>query len=263
MRRNVNVGLGVALVVLSIASGAWAQGRIDEFKLLRFDRAAFRAAPVAMLPADNQSGVGVVYGDRYGLVRVVRVTDQGVREIWRSRILEGGEVAQVLVADLDGNGGTDIVVRTTGGNIFVFDDNFTARWESVNEGLRNVSAMALANVDEDEAYEIILFADQQILYVDGSAFNREYQSTQTYRGGVREMLVGNVDNDIEYEIVLNTGVVIDAINGEPEWETEVFGNSIELVDIDGDGLQEVLGYNSATEFMRIFDVDTQEEKPLQ
>lgn len=253
----------LTLLVLSIAGPAMAQARIDPYKLLRFDRAAFRAAPVAMLPADNTSGVGIVYGDRFGLVRVVRVTDQGVREIWRSRSLEGGEVAEVLVADLDGTGGTDLIVRTSGGNVFVFDDNYTSRWESINEGLRTVSAMTIANVDADQSYELILFADQQILYIDGSAFNREYQSTQTYGGVVREMLVGNVDTDIEQEIVLNSGVIVDAINGEPEWETDPFGSSIELLDIDGDGLQEVLGYQSATDFMRIFDVDTQEEKPFQ
>lgn len=251
------------LLVLSIATGAFAQARIDPYKLLRLDRSAFRAGPVAVLPADNQSGVGMVYGDRYGFVRVVRVTDQGVRLIWTSRVLEGGEIAEILVADLDGSGGVDIVARTTGGNVFVFDENYSSRWESVNEGLRRVSAMTIANVDGDLNYEVILFADQQILYIDGSAFNREYQSTQTYAGAVREMLVGNVDNDAEQEIVLNTGVVVDAINGEPEWETEQFGLQIELFDIDGDGLEEILGYNGSTVFMRIFDADTQEEKPLQ
>ena len=260
MRR---ITIGGMLLVLALATSAQGQARIDEWKLLRFDRAAFRAAPVAMMPADNQSGVGVVYGDRYGLVRVVRVTDAGVREIWRSRILEGGAVAEVLVADLDGGGGIDIVARTQQGNVFVFDENYSPRWESLNEGLRSVAAMTIANVDADNAYELVIFADQQILYIDGSAFNREFQSTQTYPGAVREILVGNVDTDGELEIVLNTGVVIDAINGEPEWETESFGQMIELVDIDGDGLQEVLGYQDAHSFMRIFDVDAQEEKRLQ
>lgn len=257
------ITIGCLLLILSIASGAQAQARIDAFKLLRFDRAAFRAAPVAMLPADAQSGIGLVYGDRYGLVRVVRVTDDAVREIWRSRILEGGAVAEVLVADLDGAGGVDIIARTQQGNVFVFDENYSPRWESLNEGLRSVAAMTVANVDADSAYELILFADQQILYIDGAAFNREYQSTQTYPGTVRELLVGNVDVDGELEIVLNTGVVVDAINGEPEWETEAFGQHIELIDIDGDGLQEVLGYQDANSFMRIFDVDAQEEKRLQ
>jgi hypothetical protein len=76
-------------------------------------------------------------------------------------------------------------------------------------------------------------------------------------------MVGNVDTDAELEVVFNNGVVVDAVNGEPEWESEVFGNSIELVDIDGDGLQEILGYRTPVSSMRIFDADTQEEKPLQ
>ncbi len=253
----------ILLSLLLVASTAAAQGGIDRFKLMRFDRAAYRAGPVAMLPADTNSGIGLVYGDRFGLVRVVRVTDNGVREVWRSRNLEGGEIAEILVADLDGSGGADIVARTSGGNVFVFDEFYSSRWESLNEGLRQVSAMSIANLDDDPNYELLLFADNQLLYFDGAAFNREYQSTQTYRGGVREIMVGNVDTDAELEIVFNNGVVVDAVSGEPEWESEAFGNSIELVDIDGDGLQEILGYQTPMSSMRIFDADTQEEKPLQ
>ena len=131
----------------------------------------------------------------------------------------------------------------------------------MNENFRAVTSMVIANVDSDDAFELVLMADRQINYIDGARYNREAQFTQFY--SAQEMLVGNVDTDLELEIVLNTGKVLDAVTGEPDWEfTGAFGQFIELLDIDGDGLDEIIGHN-ANQFLRIFDVDEQQEKPLQ
>ena len=74
------------LVLLSAATAARAE--LDQFRLMRMDRATYRARPMAMLPVDNLDGVLMVYGDRYGIVRVARMTDRGVQVIWRSSTLE-------------------------------------------------------------------------------------------------------------------------------------------------------------------------------
>jgi hypothetical protein len=237
-----------------------AQSQLDRFQLLAMDRGAFRVKAVALLPVDTEAGQRMVYGDRYGVVRVVRLTGDGAREIWRSRTLEGGAVLEVLAEDLDDNESVEIVARTQQGRMVVFDELFNARWESLPEDYNQISAMAIANMDNDRAYEIVVLADGTIDYIDGSQFNREYRSTQQYRA--TEMAIGNVDTDFDLEIVLNTGTVIDAISGEPEWETDSFGQFVELLDLDGDGMQEILGH-TANQFMRIFDADLQQEKPLQ
>jgi hypothetical protein len=70
-----------------------------------------------------------------------------------------------------------------------------------------------------------------------------------------------VDSDAPLEIVLNSGVVIDTVVGEAEWRTDPFGERIELLDIDGDGIEEVLGYTQGAP-MRIFEVDRRQERPL-
>jgi hypothetical protein len=119
--------------------------------------------------------------------------------------------------------------------------------------------MTIANVDEDDAFELILLVQGRIYYVDGATFQQEYQSLQAYRA-VR-MAVGNVDSDAELELVLNSGKVLDVKTTEEEWGPGVFGDFIQLLDIDGDGLQEILGWTSGRE-MRIFDVDSRQEKPL-
>lgn len=256
-----------AILVLCVLCGilpvrARGQETLTRFDVLALDRTAFRASAFALMPADNSPGLVMVYGDRFGIVRVVRNTGRGVSELWRSRTLEGGPVVQVMVEDLDGRGGHDIVARTQEGRVYVFDELFTSRWESVNESFRSVSTMAIANVDADDAYELVLFADRRLYYIDGVQFNREYESTQVYNGVPTEIMVGNVDTDFELEIVTTFGTVIDAVSGEPEWQTEPFGQFIELLDVDGDGILEILGH-TANQFLRIFDADEQQEKPLQ
>jgi hypothetical protein len=247
------------LLVLPRPAGA----ELDPFTLLRIDRAVFRAKPMALMPVDNLEGVTLVYGDRYAIVRVVRVTERGVQVLWRSSALEGGPIQEVLVEDLDGRGGYDIVVRTQGGQAFVFDDTYSSRWSSVNEDFRRVNAMTIANLDTDPAYEILMVADNQLLVYDGDQFVREQQFNQVFPN-VLEVLVGNVDTDREQEIILNNGRVLDALTADAEWETSPFGNSIELIDIDGDGILEVIGHGlPGQDTIRIFDVDERQEKPFQ
>ena len=77
-------------------------------------------------------------------------------------------------------------------------------------------------------------------------------------------LTGNVDNDPQLEIILNNGRVLDALTADPEWETSPFGTSIDLIDIDGDGIDEIIGYGQpGQDTIRIFDVDERQEKPFQ
>lgn len=240
-----------------------AAAELDPYTLLRIDRAAFRAKPIALLPVDNLDGVTMVYGDRYFIVRVVRITERGVQTLWRSSALEGGAIQEILVEDLDGRGGYDIIVRTQSGQVYVFDDTYASRWSSVNEGFRAVSALTIANLDNDPAYEILAIADNQMVVYDGDQFVREQQFNQVVPN-VLEVMVGNVDSDREPEIILNNGRVLDSLTGDPEWETSPFGNSIELIDIDGDGILEVIGFGQPGQnTIRIFDVDERQEKPFQ
>ena len=255
------------MVVLALLAGPLTvvrgQEGIDYYQLLLLDRAAFRAPPLALLPLDEAApgAQQIVYGDRYGIVRVIEFDQRGLREIWRSRVLEGGAVLEVLVEDLEGDGPVEIIVRTQGGRLYVFDDRYNPKWESLPEDYQQVTAMVIANMDDDLAFELVVLSGTGLIdYIDGRQFNQEFRTTQSYRG--TDMAVGNVDNDFDLEIVLNTGWVIDSRRGEPDWQTESFGQFVELIDIDADGLQEVIGH-TPNQPMRIFDVDQQQEKPLQ
>jgi hypothetical protein len=250
-------------LLLLLLVPATAAAELDPNVLFRMDQAVFRAKPMAMMPVDNLSGVVMVYGDRYAIVWVVRITERGTQVLWRSSALEGGAIQEILVEDLDGRGGYDILVRTQAGQAYIFDDTYSSRWSSVNEDFRRVNAMAIAQLDSDPAYEILMVADNQVLYYDGDQFVREQQFAQVYTN-VQEVAVGNVDSDRELEIVLNTGRVLDALTADAEWETSAFGTSISLFDIDGDGIDEIIGYGTpGQDQIRIFDVDERQEKPFQ
>ncbi len=237
------------------------QSDLDYWKILAMDRAAYRVPTFAVMPAQNEPGQNIVYGDRYAILHVVYITDNSADELWRSPTLDG-EVYEVLVEDLDGNGTSEIICRTRGGRIYVYDDLFNVRYENLREDYSEISAMTIANVDDDAAYEIVVLAGNGIIdYIDGAQFSREYRSTQSYRA--TEMIVGNVDNDAQLEIIFNSGMVVDASAGDIEWRaSSQFGDHIELFDIDGDGIDEVIGYRNNNQPVSIFDVDEQQEKPL-
>ncbi len=250
--------LALGLVLLFARDCLAAESPLDYWQVLALDRAAYRLKTIALMPLTDEPGQLMVYGDRYGYLRVNRVTGSGGFEIWRSRLLDG-EIWEVMVEDLDGDGRVEILCRTQGGRLYVFDDQYNLRWENLREDYQEITAMALANMDEDPAYEIVVLGDGFIDFIDGSDFTRQFRSTQKYQA--TEMLVGNVDTDANLEIVLNTGTVLDAVRMEPKWSTEPFGQIIELLDIDGDGIEEVLGYENNLR-MRIYEVDLQNEKPV-
>ena len=266
MRRNASLGawgpriLGAVLLLTTIGGTRALAQDLDYWQVLAMDRSAFRIRQVALMPVQpGASGQELVYGDRYGFVRAVNIDGGAVRETWRSPSLEGA-VLEVLVEDLDGDGPVEIIARTRGGRLYVYDDLFKPLWENLREDYSEILAMTIANTDNDTPYEIVILNDRGFLdYIDGDQFNREFRSTQTYVAS--EIVIGNVDSDADLEVVLNTGLVLDAVIAEPQWSTDSFGEHVELLDIDGDGIDEIIGY-STNQLMRIFDADDQQEKPL-
>jgi hypothetical protein len=250
----------VAALLLSAVlapARALAQEDLDYWQVLALDRAAFRVRSVALLPVvSGERGQRLVYGDRFGFVHVVQLTGRDAHELARSRPLDGA-VLEVRTEDLDGDGRVEIVARLTGGRLYIFDDQLNLHWENLPEDYDEITAFTIANVDNDPAYELVILGDGYLDYIDGSRFNREFRSTTTYQA--TEIEVGNVDSDATLEIVLNTGTVLDAVTGEPKWRTDAFGQNIELLDIDGDGIEEILGYTPGSP-MRIFEADRRQEK---
>lgn len=198
-------------------------------------------------------------GDRFARLSVYRIgrgDDRGC--IWTSRALDGN-VEEVLAADLDGDGAPDHLVCRTPRRIYAFDlrDEFRDTYESLPNTFQNIAAFTVADVDDDPQHEIVVAADLRIHYVDGASFVREWTSMDDIRAA--RIRAGDVDGDRRAELVLDTGHVLDARSGRVEWQApSTFGPQLELLDLDGDGIPEIVA-ESPGQPLRIWDASGQRE----
>jgi hypothetical protein len=254
---------GAVLAATILAAPARAAGPVDldydEYQAVT--QAAARLDHLAVIePPAGTVGLYLVLGDRYGLVHVYHLTHGDSREIWKSKQL-GGAVDEVLVADLDGDGRDEIIARTGGPQLYVWGgEKLDLIYESLVTDFQKFTSLAIGNVDDDPQLEVILNADRHIYYLDGKSFNREWTSLREYEA--TRMACGDVTGDGHSDLVLNTGQVIDSRSGDVIWADEVFGSRIDLVDVDGDGVLEVLTESDGAP-LRVFDVDLRKEKHLQ
>ena len=250
----------VFLLVLILAGSA-AAAELGYWEYRSVMRACERLDHMCCVESlETDDGPFIVIGDRFGLVRLIHVTGDGSREIWTSKQLNG-LLVEVQSADLDGDGADEILAWTTAPMLYVWSsiDNHLL-YETLVNDYTVMHGLTTGNVDEDEQLEIVLNADEHLYYIDGVSFNREWTSLSEYRAS--RLAVGDVDGDGTMEIVLNSGQVVDARGGEVEWEEDTFGARIELVDMDGDGLPEVLTESDGG-VMKIYDIDNRREKHLQ
>ncbi len=212
-------------------------------------------------PQADQLGMYVVLGDRYSTLHVYYLTGDDGQRVWSSRSLNG-TVEEVITVDLDGDEFEDaFVARTSAGMIYIWSMNdYRMIYESLPNDFQRIACFTAANMDEDPAVELVINADLHIYYLDGTSLTRDWTSMQEYEA--TQILCGDVDGDDRMEIVLNTGQVIDGASGDVEWEEDVFGSKIELLDFDGDGILEVLTESPGTP-MRVFEIDTGREKRYQ
>ncbi|HPF35864.1 MAG TPA: hypothetical protein P5571_10035 [Candidatus Krumholzibacteria bacterium] len=248
-------------LLLAVAVPALAQRPLDYWDYTAAMRAAERLDHLcAVASLEDPSGPVLAVGDRFGLVRLLRLVDGQTRQLWVSKQLRG-QVMEVLAADLDGDDRDELVAWTDSGNIYLWSAHEQRLlWESLTNDYNQITAVALGQVDDDEPLEIVVNADNRIHYVDGQSYTRQWTSPYEYTA--TRLRVGDVDGDGESELVLSTGQVVGARNGDVEWDSEVFGTRLELLDIDADGIPEILAENDGA-LMRIYDADVQREKQLQ
>jgi hypothetical protein len=247
------VVLGLAMVLLSGSDPVQAQGELSYSQYRDLSWAANRINHVTKFePIHGEEGMFFAIADRYGTVQVSKMDAQGVRIVWKS-IQLSGIPDEVITADLDGDSLDDsILCRTSNGKVYVWSlDGYGLLWESLPSEYQRVSCFTTANMDEDQANEIVMVADNRIVYVDGATFTKSFTSINEY--SATQVRCGDVDGDRRIEIVLNTGQVVDSVSGDIEWEDETFFGFIELFDINGDGIPEILTENPGNGPLKVFD----------
>lgn len=224
-------------------------GALSEFGCLR------------SLPPSDDGPKRLVMGDSNGLLHVYEERDGAFEEIWLSDYLEGA-ISGLDVVDVNDDELLEIVVFTDRGRLHYFDiQEYNTLWSNPPTEYDKITAQIIRNVDDDPQPELIFCAAGRLIIFDGRDQFEEWRSDEENLV-TTDILVADVDGDDEDEIVLNDGYVFDARFHTLEWRSpENFGERMGILDIDDDGIMELIGEFNGR-FLRIFDVDLRREKSL-
>jgi len=209
------------------------------------------------LEGDSTRADRLVLADAFGYVIILKKADRGYVREWKSFHL-GSMVKGLFCSDLANDGEPNLVVFTVD-RVFVFGGRSRALiWESVESDFTDIRCMTIGEFDGiDPQKELLIMAGGSLLIYDGVRFNREWEGTDPY--GASEMVVGDVDGDGEEEVVMNSGFIFGALTHAVEWQTENFGTRLGLIDLDGDGILEVIGESTGGK-LNVYDIDKRQEK---
>lgn len=221
--------------------------------------------------------VGCVYGSDTGVVNVYTIDKKGkFKKDWETPELEAG-IQELFLADVTGNGKTEIIVYTLIGDIYIFDfESHNLIFKTEKNKYNYISAMIIHQMDDDPQKELLFIAytdrhsvskkienapakgEPRMYIYDVKARFEEWESTEQFIAN--RIFIGDVDGDDEEEIVLDTGAVLDKNFRTLEWRANTsFGERLGLMDMDGDGILEIIcEYKNGS--LKIFDVDEKNEK---
>ena len=202
----------------------------------------------------------LVLGDIHGFVHVYEKNEGSYQEIWISEYFEG-PIGGIFVTDINNDELEELVVYTEDGRFHFLDiEDYNTIWSNPPNEYESITSMCIYNVDDDAQDELIFVADGRLIIYDGRDQFEEWRSEQDNFQST-DILIGDVDGDGADEIILNDGYIFDARYRDMEWQSsEFFGERMGLLDIDGDGILEVIGeFNDR--FLRVFDIDLRRMKP--
>lgn len=267
MKRNVWI-----TVLFWIAAQTQVQaGNADWYLLrdsqhIRWGGSIDELPQIRILPTREEESPRVVYGDAEGSLHVVRYVDGRGYEEWKSEPL-GSAVLGVFVDDVDADGEFEIVAYTFTRIVLYSAEDYSFIWQIKED----ITHMAIANVDDDPQLELV--------YLVKSLGHSEmhihvYDCLELFEQGISDvipkesihaqsMVIADFDDDYGLEVALNTGVVVDLETLIVEWYfADGFGDRLGFLDIDGDGVLELIGEVGGlrhSRYLRIFNVDIQSE----
>jgi hypothetical protein len=213
------------------------------------------------LPPGPKGKARAVMGDINGFLRVYEQRDGGYEEIWVSQYFEGG-IGAVFIVDVDDDELDEIVFYTDRGRFHFLDaSDYQLIWSIPPNQYERITAFTVHDIDEDPQPELIFCGDGRLIIFDGRDQFESWRSEQADFSST-QILIGDVDGDDTDEIVLNEGVVFDSQFFDLEWQSpEPFGERMGLLDIDADGIPELIG-EFRQHFLRVFDVDQRRQKSI-
>ena len=173
-------------------------------------------------------------GDANGRIHILEGKDETFTETWVSEYMEGA-ISGVFVVDVNDDELEEIVVFTDQGRIHYIDSkDYRVIWSNPPGEYARITSQTVHNIDDDPQPELLFCADGHLIVYDGRDQYEQWRSDQSNLTA-REIL---------------------------EWQSpESFGEHLGLLDIDEDGIAELIGEFQGR-FLRIFDVDLRREKSI-
>ena len=191
------------------------------------------------ITANDDPDVAFTTWNLFGPERLVALNGTDGTEIFSRNGYYGS--AGVAIADVTGDGWTEIVAVTSDRRIAAVDASGTQLWSTAAPGLGDLSETTVADFDNDGDAEVIV--DNTI--VDGATGAR-VATIAGVQTPWRTPAVGDLDLDGSREIVL--GEVVARPDGSIAWTNGGFGdgNFAALASVDADPEGEVLFVSGAT-----------------
>jgi hypothetical protein len=200
-----------------------------------------------------------VYADVGQHLHVFSLEKGKTKAHWDTASL-GSPIVHLSVADVDGDGKTEILVATAGGRIHAYSTkDYQLTFENLQRiYFRAITCLTYTNLDDDPALEVAIVADGQLMVFDGATRFLEW-SIPDVSGSM--ILAANVDEDPQMEFVVNSGLIIDTNYRNIEERavtTGGLGERIVLLDLTGDGYPEVIGENAGFQ-LKVYDLEHRRE----
>ncbi|ESP93729.1 MULTISPECIES: FG-GAP repeat domain-containing protein [Pseudoalteromonas] len=166
-----------------------------------------------------------------------------------------GTIQQVIAYDSNHDGKPEIYVLTKNGLSVIEDLNSEAKALLSFEDVAKSAAIADTNGDGQPEFAVIHGEEYNDDSSHLSVYSQSDLNAPIFNASLPKMNMlefGNVDSDNNLELIINNGVVYDSKNWENQWlHSGSFGSTLlELGDLDGDGVQEIVG--SDWEFVRVY-----------
>ncbi len=163
----------------------------------------------------------------------------------------GGHIRAVTHADFNNNDKPDMLVATST-KVVVIDGESKEVIAQSAELFVDQNAIRVGDVDNDGSLEIVTLGyiketeflnSQRLTILDAGSFEVEWQSAPlSMEEGFN---LGNVDDDPALELVTHKGFVFDGATHANQWAYgEGFGEAVAVGDVDGDGVDEIVGVSN-------------------
>ncbi len=159
-------------------------------------------------------------------------------QVWASGKFTSA-IKRIAAADVNNDGTAEIFVGLADASVHVYRGTDFSNMATFPVNFE-MQSLLLADTDGNGLKEMIISNATTIAAYDPL----NYQLLWNFSGHGGDVAVGNVDADAAPEIVLSTGYVLDGATRAVEWyypASSGFGFQIELGDIDGDGIEEIVG----------------------